>query len=79
MQTQRVNITLPTELILELRRSIPERSRSKYIAEAVKERLSKRKDLKKNLIKSLKAQEAISREIMEDFKYVDAEAFEKLP
>lgn len=78
MQTQRINITLPIGLARDLRKTIPARSRSNFIAQALEDRLKRKKNLKKELIKSLKAQEAIISEIQEDFKYVDAEAFEKL-
>ena len=55
MQSQRINITLPSDLASQLRRSIPNRSRSKFIAGAVKEKLVKKRNLKKEWIKSLKA------------------------
>ncbi len=51
---QRINITLPDDLARDFRRSIPVRKRSSFIAEAVKEKLPKR-NLKKELIKSLQA------------------------
>lgn len=79
MQTQRLNITLPRTLARELRKSVPNRSRSKFIAEALNEKLSRKRNLKKEFIRSLKANRDLDKEIMEDFKYVDAEAFEKLP
>ena len=79
MQTQRLNITLPRTLARDFRKTIPERSRSKFIAKALEEKLKIKKNLKRDFIRSLKAQESITREIMEDFKYVDSEAFEKLP
>lgn len=83
MQTQRLNITLPNELARELRRNIPLRSRSKFIAEAVGERLKRKKNLKKDLIKSLKANyefyKKVGKEIEEDFKYADAEVIKRLP
>lgn len=78
MQTQRINITLPISLARDLRKTIPARSRSNFIAQALVDRLKRKKNLKKELIKSLKAQEALINGIREDFKYVDAEAFEKL-
>lgn len=82
MQAQRLNITLPYEIARDLRRSIPARKRSRFIAESIKKSLPK-KDLKKDLIKSLKINKDIyirvSREITEDFKYADADAWEKLP
>ncbi|MDO8503704.1 MAG: hypothetical protein Q7S60_03360 [bacterium] len=83
MQTQRLNITLPNELARELRRSIPLRSRSKFIAEAVGERLKHKRNLKRELVKSLKANyefyKKIGREIEEDFRYADAEVLKRLP
>ena len=39
----------------------------------------KRQDLKIQLKKSANAQKAIVREIQEDYKYVDAEEFNKIP
>lgn len=78
MQAQRLNITLPYELARDFKRAIPVKKRSKFIAGVLKEKLPKR-NLKQAWIKSLKAQEKIIKEIQEDFKYVDAEAWEKLP
>ena len=78
MQT-RINIMLPNELARDLRRSIPARKRSKFIAEALEDKLKSKKSLKKDLIKSLKANRKLYEQVQEDFKYVDAEAFEKLP
>ncbi len=78
MQIQRINITLPIGLARDLRRTIPARSRSKFIAQALEDRLKRKKNLKKELLKSLKAQEVLISGLQEDFKYVDAEAFEKL-
>lgn len=79
MQTQRINITLPTGLARDLRKSIPARSRSKFIAEALEDRLKRKKNLKSDLLRSLKAQEEIISEVREDFRYADAEAFKKIP
>lgn len=79
MQSQRMNITLPEDLARDFRRSIPERSRSKFIAAALRERLNKKKNLERDLIKSAKAQIEIVKEIQEDFKYADADALKYLP
>lgn len=54
MQAQRLNITLPYEIAKDLRRTIPAKKRSRFIAESIRKNLPKR-DLKKELIKSLKA------------------------
>lgn len=42
MSAQRLKITLPDELVEELRRVVPKGKRSKYIAEAIREELIKR-------------------------------------
>lgn len=55
MPYQRINITLPYEVARDLKRQIPEKKRSNFISEAVKARLDKKQNLKKELIKSLKA------------------------
>lgn len=55
MQYQRINITLPRDLASDLRRTIPVRSRSKFISRALSEKLTKRKNLEKEWIKGLKA------------------------
>lgn len=78
MQTQRLNITLPFDLASEFRRSIPNRLRSKFIADALRDKLIKR-DLKQQLRKSAKAQREIIREIQKDFKYADLETLRNLP
>lgn len=81
MQAQRLNITLPYELARDFRRAIPVSKRSQFIAEAVKEKLPKKK-LKKELIKSLNVNreyyEKVGKQIEEDFKYADAEVLERL-
>lgn len=83
MNIQRINITLPSDLLRDFRRIIPEGERSKFIAETIAEKLKKKKGLKKALLKSLKANreyyEKVGREIDEDFKYADAEIFDRIP
>lgn len=82
MLAQRLNITLPYELARDFKRAIPVKKRSKFIADTLKEKLPKR-NLKKELIKSLKANKEfyrkVAEEIREDFKYADAEVWGKLP
>lgn len=79
MQTQRLNITLPINTARDLRRTIPARKRSKFIAEALDEKLKLKKNLKKELIRSLKANREFDKQIMEDFKYADAETLKYIP
>lgn len=82
MQAQRLNITLPYELARDFKRTIPAKKRSKFIATVLKDRLSKTNS-KKEFIKSLQANreyyKKVGKEIEEDFKYADAEIWEKLP
>lgn len=82
MQAQRLNITLPYELARDFKRAVPVTKRSKFFADAIKERIPKR-NLKKELIRSLKINkdfyEKVAKEIREDFKYADAEVWDKLP
>lgn len=68
MQAQRLNITLPYELARDFKRTIPAKKRSKFIAEAISKNLPK-KDPKKELIKSLKANRKLYEE---DAKIWDA-------
>lgn len=75
---QRINITLPDNIARDLRKTIPTRSRSKFIADALEHKLDKKRNLKKELLKSLKANRKFYEGIQEDFKHVDAEAFERL-
>lgn len=82
MQAQRLNITLPYEIARDFKRVVPAKKRSKFIATALQEKLSKRK-IRQELIKSLKANreyyKKVGKEIEEDFKYADAEIWERLP
>lgn len=73
MQTQRINISLPADLARDLRRTIPERSRSKFIAEALTERLKKKRSLKKDLIRSLKANAQFYKKEYEPWKAIEVE------
>lgn len=78
MQSQRINITLPEDLAGDLRRLVPLRSRSRFIAEIIKEKLRSRKNLKSDLIRSLESQEKITKEILEDFQDADDQELAKL-
>lgn len=54
MQAQRLNITLPYEVARDFKKAVPTRKRSQFIAEKIRQGIPKG-DLKKELIKSLKA------------------------
>ncbi|MBI4036220.1 hypothetical protein HY383_04685 [Candidatus Daviesbacteria bacterium] len=74
MQAQRLNITLPYELARDLKRAIPAKKRSKFIANAVREKLPKR-NLKKELIKSLKINRDFYKKIAEEWKATEIEGW----
>lgn len=73
MQTQRINITLPNDLIRDLRTSIPPRGRSKFIAGVLREKLVKKRNLKKEWIKSLQANKKLHEEVRRDWAPLDVE------
>ncbi|MBI2595251.1 hypothetical protein HYW46_00760 [Candidatus Daviesbacteria bacterium] len=75
MQSQRINITLPNDLVRDLRRSVTDGSRSKFIAEAVKAKLTKKRDLRKELVKSLKAFKKLYKEIKQDWGPLEVEGW----
>ena len=79
MNAQRINIILPADLARDFRRIVPNGKRSKYIAQIIEEELRKKRSLKKDLIKSLKANRKFDEQVMKEWEYVDAEAFKKLP
>lgn len=74
MHAQRLNITLPYELARDLKRAIPAKKRSKFIANAVREKLPKR-NLKKELIKSLKINRDFYRKVAEEWKATEIEGW----
>lgn len=74
MQAQRLNITLPYEIARNLKRTIPAKKRSKFIANAVREKLPKR-NLKKELIKSLKINRDFYKKIAEEWKATEIEGW----
>ena len=75
MHYKRLNITFPSDLANQLRKEIPARTRSQYIANAVKEKLYKEKNLKKELIKSYKANAKLYEEINKEWETVDLESW----
>ena len=74
MQAQRLNITLPYELARDFRKAIPASKRSRFIAEALNEKLPK-SNLKKELIKSLRANKELYRKVAEEWKVTEVEGW----
>lgn len=75
MQSQRINITLSKDLARDFRKMIPARSRSKYIASVLKEKLDKKRNLKKELIKSLKANRKLYEQVQKDWAAIEVEGW----
>ena len=75
IQTQRLNITLPNDLARDLRRSIPARSRSQFIAQALEDKLKRKKTLKKELIISLKANRKLYKQVQKDWAPIEVEGW----
>lgn len=74
MQAQRLNITLPYELARDFKRAIPVKKRSSFIADVVREKLPK-KNLKQELIKSLKANRDFYKKVAEEWKATEVEGW----
>ncbi len=72
---QRINIIFPDDLARDLRRVIPDGKRSQFIAEAVKEKIGKKKNLKKEWVKSLKANKDFYRKVAEEWKATEVEGW----
>ncbi|MBI2326875.1 hypothetical protein HYU92_01005 [Candidatus Curtissbacteria bacterium] len=72
---QRINITLPSNLARDLRKTIPSRSRSKFIAKALEEKLHRKKNLKKDLIRSLKANREFDKKEAETWKATELDGW----
>lgn len=75
MQTQRLNITLPENLAKDLRRAVPARKRSRFIAQALDEKLKHKRNLGKELVKSLKANKKFYDQVYEDWKPLEVEGW----
>jgi len=82
-KTTRVTLTIPSEIYQKLRKAAPKGTRSSYVAQVLEKSLTEeeRKKLRENLIKGYRdpQNKKIIAEIMEDYKYVDAEAEKFLP
>lgn len=73
MNIQRTNITLPQSVLDQLQMAVPSGKRSKFIAEAITEKLGKKRNLKAELRKSLKANYPLDKEFMEDWAAIEVE------
>lgn len=75
MQTQRINITIPHYLLKNLQESIPLGKRSKFIAEAVLERLGAAKNINQQFKKSLMENNELYNQVRKDWKTTEFETW----
>lgn len=71
MQTQRINISFPTGLLKQLQSEIPQGKRSKFIAKAVSEKLTKKRSVQKELRRSLQINREFYKKEYEDWKAIE--------
>ena len=77
MQTQRINITIPYPILKYLQEAIPFRKRSKFITEAVLEKLGTEKNANQRLKKSLKENKVLYDQTRKDWKITETETWPK--
>lgn len=77
---KRIAISIPDSTLMELKQLVPERKRSKYIAEAIEEKLSeeKRKRLSEEMIKGYMQNQEEDRGLAEEWFHIEEEAFKPI-
>lgn len=75
MQTQRINISLPFQIIKQLQQEVPQGKRSRFIAKAISDKLGKKRNIKKELIKSLKENYDFYKKEYQDWKSTETEGW----
>ncbi len=75
MQTQRINIILPTNIIKQLNASVPRRKRSQFIAKVVSEKLQEKNNNDAELKKSLEANHKFYQTEYKDWKSIETESW----
>ena len=75
MQTQRINISLPYDIVKHLNQTISKGKRSSFIASALSEKLAKKRDIDKELRKSLKANRKFDEAVMKEWSVTELEGW----
>lgn len=75
MQTQRVNISLPHDIVKHLNQTVSRGKRSRFIANAVSEKLAKRKGIETELKKSLKANYTFYKKVAKEWEVTEVEGW----
>ena len=79
VETERINITIPKDLVMELNQYTPPRKRSAFITEAIQQKIEQQKkdQLEKLLEEGYKARRKESSEITEEFASADMENWDE--
>jgi metal-responsive CopG/Arc/MetJ family transcriptional regulator len=79
METTRLNITLPVELVEELNHLVEPRKKSRFIATLLWERLKqlREKQLEKLLMEGYQARHRENQEIAQEFLNIDLEGWDE--
>ena len=79
METSRLNITLPEELVNELNQLVEPRKKSRFIAVVLRDQLKKlrKEKLEKILKEGYQTQKRESEEISRDFSSIDLEGWDE--
>ena len=79
MDTVRLNITLPEELVRQLHKLVGPRKKSRFIAETLSQRINKMRDeqMQKLMEEGYKARKAESLAMAKEFEPVDLEGWDE--
>lgn len=75
MQTQRINISLPTDTLRQLQLAVPQGKRSRFITKAISEKLGKKREIKRELVKSLEANREFYKREAEAWRVTEVEGW----
>lgn len=75
MQTQRINISLPYIILKHLNQTVSKGKRSRFIANAVSEKLTNKRDVEKELSKSLKANYNFYKTVTKEWSATETEGW----
>jgi len=75
MQTQRINISLPYNILKHLNQAVSKGKRSRFIASAVSEKLTEKRDVEKELSKSLKANYNFYKTVAKEWNITEVEGW----
>lgn len=77
MQIQRLNISLPTDIVQQLQTAVPQGKRSDFIAKAILNNLAKKKKMEALLKNSLLINKDFYKKIAREWKATEVEGWPK--